>query len=71
LVGSLKSGKSLESTADKPSAIQITNPSNKKHQEYLTTNVEYLENQSINQQYKYVIDSQSNRSICMKFYSIN
>jgi hypothetical protein len=41
-VGSLKSGKSRKSTAVKPSAIQITNPSNKKHHEYLTTNVEYL-----------------------------
>ncbi len=42
LVGSLKSGKSRRSTADKPSAIQITNPSSKKHHEYLTTSVEYL-----------------------------
>lgn len=42
LVGSLKSGKSRESTAPKPSAIQTTIPSNKKHQEYLTRNVEYL-----------------------------
>jgi hypothetical protein len=42
LVGSLKSGKSRKSTAVKPSAIQMTNPSNKKHHEYLTTNVEYL-----------------------------
>jgi hypothetical protein len=42
LVGSLKSGKSRRSTADKPNAIQITKPSNKKHHEYLTTNVEYL-----------------------------
>jgi hypothetical protein len=42
LVGSLKSGRSRKSTADKPSAIQITNPSSKKHQEYFTRNVEYL-----------------------------
>ena len=42
-VGSLKSGKSRESTAPKPNAIQITNPSNRKTHEYLTTKVEYLQ----------------------------
>ncbi len=42
MVGSLKSGKSRRSTADIPRTIQITDPNNKKHHEYFTTNVEYL-----------------------------
>ncbi len=42
--GSLKSGNSRKSTADKPRLIQIIDPSNKKHHEYFTINVEYLEN---------------------------
>ena len=41
-VGSLKSGRSRNRTADKPRPIQITKPSNKKHHEYFTTKVEYL-----------------------------
>lgn len=47
LVGSLKSGKSRRSTADKPSAIQTIVPTNKKHQEYFTINVEYLNKKKI------------------------